>query len=91
MSQRFDSNVEAGELALEDQPLSRSPEAISQTPHRPDDVCLPSIHVQKAPIVAGQVEAADGFRYSWPFTGDSSRYQFLERIGFTRDVRDAYS
>ena len=42
------------------------------TPHRPHDVCLPSGQVQKA---AGQVEAADGFQYSWPLTRDSNRYQ----------------
>ena len=48
---------------------------------------LPSIQVQKAPIVAGQVEAADGFRYSWSLTGDSNRDQFLEQI-WTTGTRD---
>ena len=33
------------------------------TTHGPDDVWLPSTRVH---IVAGQVEAADGFHYSWP-------------------------
>jgi len=42
------------------------------TPHRSDDVCLPSVQTQKT---AGQVEAADGFQYSWPLTRDSNHYQ----------------
>ena len=32
-------------------------------PHGPRDVCLPSVQVH---IAAGQVEASDGFHYSWP-------------------------
>ena len=50
------------------------------TSHRPDDVYLASIQVQKPPIIAGQVEVADRLWYTWPLTGDSNRYQFLERV-----------
>ena len=46
------------------------------TPHRPRDVCLPSVQVQRSrQKAAGQVEAADGFQYSWRLTGDSNHYQ----------------
>jgi hypothetical protein len=57
---------------LHSQFLKRGVHGGAATPHRPDDVCLPSVQVQEA---AEQVEAADGIQYSWPFTGDSNHHQ----------------